>query len=168
MRWLETLKDRSHVLIRPAEVADAPGRAKLDAAPPDEALSLRIIGQIPDLPRSFTSPLDATLEAAFVAITQDDVRERIVGIGEFRTYERGLRCRCDGMFDARWYKKELGTVLVRPLMELARSRGLRLMYARCGRGDHPMNDLAQQLGFRTTLDADDPAWLIHELELAGR
>jgi len=167
MRWLETLSDRSRVLIRPLEPADGAARSAFEAASSRMAAPLYLVGQIPNLPKCFSKLWsDGEAPVVFGAFVYDGAEERLVGLGEFCTFERGLRCRCMVLVDAEWQDKGLGPALMRPLMALGESRGMRQMYARSRSGNGAMNDLAHRLGFRTRLDVDDPAWLIHELGMA--
>lgn len=169
MRWLETFSDRTSVLIRPLEPADGAAKSRFEAASHGMAAPLYVAGQISDLPKCFSKIWSDGGEAPIVfgAFVYDGDEERMVGVGEFCTFERGLRCRCMVLVDAEWLNKGLGSALMRPLFELAKARGMRLMYTRCRNENRAMNDLAHQLGFRTRLDVDDPTWLIHELGLAG-
>lgn len=168
MRWLETLNDRSDVLIRPLEPGDVSARSEFEAVPSNIAAPLYLVGQIADIPKCFSKAWsDGEAPIVFGAFVYDGVEERMVGTGEFCTYERGLRCRSTVLAGAEWRNKGLDTALMRPLIELAQSRGMRLMYARCRNENSAMIALAHQLGFRTRLDVDEPAWLIHELNLAA-
>ncbi len=169
MRWLETFSDRTNALIRPLEPADGPAKLAFEAALPGVAAPLYIVGQISDIPKCFSKIWsDGEAPTVFGAFVYDSGEERMIGVGEFCTFEHGLRCRCTVLVDAEWRNKGLGSALMRPLMELAKSRGMRLMYARCRNENRAMNDLAHQLGFRTRLDLSDPDWLIHELGATTR
>lgn len=168
LTWSETLRDRSHVLIRPAEKADAAAqRAFIDSLP--ETGRFRFLGQI-------ARPVGSTIERSpaigsgdemtFVAVTEDaDDHERIVGISRYRTAIRGLKCECMVMLDQAWQDKALGAVLMRHLLDIARSEGFRSLYAIDAADNTAMSDLAGSLGFRSRVDSDDSRQLIHELEL---
>ncbi len=163
MRELETLSDRSRVLIRPLEPADERARSDFEAVPSHSAAPLYLVGQWPDLPPCFSKRWsDGEAPVVFGAFVYDGGEERMIGLGEFCTFEHGLRCRCMVLAAAEWQDKGLGPALMRPLMQLGKSRGMGAMHARCRKDNGAMNDLAHRLGFRTRLDVDDPVWLIHE------
>lgn len=168
-RWSETLGDRSHVTIRPLEPADGAVRIGFADAAPRGLVSMNVLGHVADPP---PSPPDGAHDRSgrmvFVAVARAQARESIVGIGELQCFGRGMHCRCDVLVDADWNDKGLGTSLMRRLIGIAGSLGMRCMLARCRAGDHAVTDLAQALGFRTRRDDADPTWLLHELNLPGR
>jgi GNAT superfamily N-acetyltransferase len=169
MRWSETLGDRSHVTIRPLEPADAAARIAFANSPPDRLVSMHIRGRVADWAASIADhPAGPSRPMVFVAVACVDGRERVVGVGELQRLGRGMHCRCDILVDADWNTKGLGTSLMRRLIGIAGALGMRCMQARTPAGDRAVADLAQSLGLRTRRDENDPAWLLHELNLPGR
>jgi L-amino acid N-acyltransferase YncA len=168
-RWSETLRDRSHVLIRPLEKSDVAAERKFFEELSPDTRRFRFLGQVAGLNDSMTerfANVDPGREMAFVAVAHDENgRERIVGVSRYRTAARGLKCECTVTVSDAWQKKGLGTLLTRHLIDVARSEGFRSMYSIDAAENTVMSDLASFLGFRTQVDPDDSRQLIHEIEL---
>ncbi len=167
-RWSETLHDRSHVLIRPITSQDkAEERAFIEELSA-EAKRFRFLGQIRSasdrMIERFTD-IDQVHDVAFAAITHEDSRDRIVGVSRFAADPEGLRCECAVTVSDTWHNKGLGTLLMKHLIEVARSRGITTMYSIDSCENLAMKDLATYLGFHTRVDPDDARQVIHELEL---
>lgn len=167
-RWTETLRDRSHVLIRPISGRDAAAERRFIEELSPESRRFRFLGQVAS-PSERTieqlTHIDFDKEMAFVAVVQEDSQERIVGVSRYGTADRGLRCECAVTVSDAWQKKGLGTLLMRHLIEVARTQGFRSMYSVDAAENVAMSDLATFLGFRTKVDPDDSRQVIHELEL---
>lgn len=167
-RWSETLRDGSHVLIRPITPLDRAAERRFIEALSAEARRFRFLGQIarPDerMIERLTN-IDPATEAAFVAVVREDSKERIVGVSRYCGDTEGLRCECAVTVDDDWQNKGLGTLLMRHLIEVARARGMRAMYSIDSAENIAMADLAHFLGFRTIADPDDSSQVIHELAL---
>jgi GNAT superfamily N-acetyltransferase len=167
-RWSETLRDRSHVLIRPITPQDRDAERAFVEALTSQSRRFRILGQVGRPSERLAerlTPLDSEHQATFVAVTTEDAHDRIVGISRYSTDADGLRCECAVTVDDDWQNKGLGTLLMRHLIEVARRRGIRSMYSIDSAENVAMTDLAVFLGFRTRIDPDDRTQLIHELAL---
>lgn len=167
-RWSETLRDGKHVLIRPITPLDRAVERRFIEELSNEARRFRFLGQIaqPDdrMLERLTS-IDPVSEAAFVAVTREDSQERIVGVSRYCRDAEGLRCECAVTVDEDWQNQGLGSSLMRHLIEVARTHGMRSMYSIDSAENIAMTDLAHFLGFRTTPDPDDSTQVIHELAL---
>jgi GNAT superfamily N-acetyltransferase len=167
-RWSETLRDRSHVVIRPIQPQDRAAEKAFLEGLSLQARRYRFLGQ-------FSSPgellidrlvhVDFEHDVAFVAVVPDDARERIVGVARYGVDPDGTRCECAVTVADAWQKKGLGTILMRHLIEIARARGIGTMYSIDSTDNVEMHDLAGHLGFATVLDPEDPHQYIHSLEL---
>ncbi len=168
-RWSETLRDRSHVLIRPITKLDQAAERRFIEELSPETRRFRFLGQVArpsDRAIERFTDIDYAREIAFVAVIQEeDSRERIVGVSRYCADARGVRCECAVTVSDDWQNKGLGTALMRHLIEVARSRGIRSMYSIDSAENVAMTDLAHFLGFRTYTDPDDGSQVIHELEL---
>jgi GNAT superfamily N-acetyltransferase len=167
-RWSEILSDHSHVVIRPINRLDkAAERAFIDELTP-EAKRFRFLGQVGSpserMIEQFTD-IDYVNDVAFVAVIPDDSRETIVGVSRYCTNVDGLRCDCAVTVSEHWQHKGLGSVLMKHLIEVARSHGVGTMYSIDSAENQPMKDLASFLGFHTREDPDDSSQVIHELQL---
>lgn len=167
-RWSETLRDHSHVEIRPITPQDKDAeRAFIEALSP-ESRRYRFLGQVRHpseaMLEEFTD-IDYTHEAAFVAVVPEDGRERIVGVSRYSADAQGERCECAVTVADDWQDRGLGTSLMKHLIKVARANGIRSMISIDSADNSRMQDLANYLGFRTRPDPDDAAQVIHELEL---
>ena len=167
-RWSETLRDRSHVLIRPIKPQDKAAERAFIEGLSAQARRFRFLGQMrspsEDLVERFTD-IDYVNEVGFVAVTPDDGREKIVGVSRYSADESGLRCECAVTVSDEWQNKGLGTLLMKHLIEVARSRGIHSMASIDAAENVQMSDLARFLGFHARTDPDDASQVIHELTL---
>lgn len=167
-RWSETLRDHSHVVIRPIMPQDADAERAFIEGLSLEARRFRFLGQVKcpseSLIEQFTN-IDYVHEVAFVAVIPEDGHERIVGVSRYSSDESGTRCECAVTVTDEWQNRGLGTLLMRHLIEVARARGIRRMISIDSAENIRMQLLAQYLGFDTRVDPDDSRQVIHELAL---
>lgn len=167
-RWSETLRDRSHVLIRPITRQDKAAEREFIEGLSSQARRFRFLGQVrcpsERLLEALTD-IDYVHEVAFAAVVANDSQERIIGVSRYSTSEDGTRCECAVTVSDEWQKKGLGALLMRHLIDVARSRGVRIMYSIDSAENLAMTDLAAHLGFKTHTDADDATQVVHELRL---
>lgn len=167
-RWSETLADRSHVLIRPITHQDTAAERAFIEGLSDESRRFRFLGQVghpTDATIARFTDIDYVHDVAFVAVVGEDAHEKIVGVSRYGTDDSGLRCECAVTVDDAWHGRGLGSLLMRHLIEVARSHGVKSMYSIDSAENRHMSDLAVHLGFRTRVDADDSRQVIHELAL---
>lgn len=167
-RWSETLRDHSHVVIRPITPLDKDAERVFIEGLSLEARRYRFLGQVRTpseaLIEQFTN-IDYVHEVAFVAVIPEDGHERIVGVSRYSTDESGTNCECAVTVGDEWQNRGLGTLLMRHLIEVARARGIRRMVSIDSAENVRMQDLAAYLGFDTRVDPDDAGQVIHELAL---
>ncbi len=167
-RWSETLHDRSHVLIRPITKQDHDAERAFIEGLSCQARRYRFLGEVrrpsEQLIEQFTN-IDYVHEVAFVAVTPDDSRQRIVGVSRYSTDHEGLSCECAVTVSDEWQHKGLGTMLMKHLIDVARARGIHSMYSVDSAENMAMADLARYLGFHTRTDPENATQVIHELEL---
>lgn len=167
-RWSETLRDQSHVVIRPITKQDKSAERDFIEQLSSRAQRFRFLGQVRHpserLIEQFTD-IDYVHEVAFVAVTPEDARERIVGVSRYSTDQVGLNCECAVTVSDEWQQKGLGTLLMKHLIEVAHARGIRRMTSIDLAENLQMKELAKYLGFRTRVDPDDASQVLHELDL---
>lgn len=167
-RWSETLRDRSHVVIRPITPQDHAAERAFIEGLSREARRYRFLGQMSQPSEALIDRLtriDYVHDVAFVAVVKEDAHERIVGVSRYGSDADGTRCECAVTVSDEWQNKGLGTTLMRHLIGVARDRGIRSMYSIDLAENLPMRDLAAFLGFHTRPDPDDARQVIHELAL---
>lgn len=167
-RWSETLRDRSHVVIRPMRPQDREEeRAFIEGLSP-QSRHFRFLGQVcrpSDRLLDQLTDVDNVHDVAFAAVTHEDARERIVGVGRYSANTAGDVCECAVTVSDDWQGKGLGTLLMKHLIEVARARGIHRMYSIDSAENVRMTELAGDLGFLHYVDPDDASQLIHELLL---
>ncbi|WP_159015248.1 GNAT family N-acetyltransferase [Cognatiluteimonas profundi] len=167
-RWSETLRDRSHVVIRPMGSQDREEeRAFIEGLSP-QSRHFRFLGQVcrpSDRLLDQLTDVDNVHDVAFAAVTHEDSRERIVGVGRYSANTAGDVCECAVTVSDDWQGKGLGTLLMKHLIEVARARGIHRMYSVDSAENVRMTELAGDLGFLHHVDPDDASQLIHELLL---
>lgn len=167
-RWSETLRDRSHVLIRPITPLDDAAERTFIEGLSAQARRFRFLGAVRSpseaMIEQFTH-IDYQHEIAFVAVVADGARERVVGVSRYSTDADGDSCECAVTVSDEWQDQGLGTLLMKHLIEVARARGIRTMVSLDSAENTRMEDLARFLGFHTRVDPDDASQVIHELAL---
>ena len=166
--WTETLSDGTHVIIRPIRKEDAAlERAFIRRLSP-ESRRLRFLGQMneasDELVRALTD-IDYRRDVAFVALVHRDGEKREIGVARYGTNKDGSVCECAIAVADEWRSRGLGVLLMRHLIEVARSRGIRSMFSLDEADNSAMRDLAKFLGFRRARDPDDATQVIHTLTL---
>lgn len=167
-RWSETLRDQTHVLIRPITPEDHDEERAFIEALSDDARRYRFLGQVhcpsEEMLERFTH-IDYVSDVAFVAVVREDGHEHIVGVSRYATTVDGSQCECAVTVSDEWQNKGLGTLLMRHLIEVARANGIRRMFSIDSAANVRMGDLARYLGFDVKPDPDDATQVIHELVL---
>ncbi|WP_242103881.1 GNAT family N-acetyltransferase [Lysobacter sp. M15] len=167
-RWSQSLRDRSHVLIRPITTKDEAAERAFMQGLSDRARRFGFLGEAegPGEPTGETCVEEGRgHDVAFAAFTMDDSRERMVGVARYSTDDSSQHCECTVTVDEEWQGKGLGTVLMRHLIEVARIRGIRRMTSTASAENVQMHDLAEHLGFQARVDPQDPSRVIYALSL---
>ena len=166
--WTATLSDGTHVIVRPIRKEDAAlERAFIRRLSP-ESRRLRFLGQMNDvsdeLVRALTD-IDYRRDVAFVALVHREGEKREIGVARYGANKNGSACECAVTVADEWRNRGLGVLLMRHLIDVARSRGIRSMYSIDEADNAPMRDLAKFLGFRRARDPDDATQVVHTLTL---
>ncbi|QSX77771.1 GNAT family N-acetyltransferase [Agrilutibacter solisilvae] len=109
--------------------------------------------------------IDYVHDVAFVAVVREEGVEHVVGVSRYSTNADGSQCECAVTVSDKWQSKGLGTLLMRHLIEVARSNGIRQMNSIDSAENVRMADLARYLGFDARMDPEDASQVIHELVL---
>lgn len=169
-RWVETLRDRTRVLIRPLAHTDRDAERAFIEGLSAQSRRFRFLGSIQAPGERLLDRLtdvDQVHDVAFAAVVPDGAGERIVGVSRYSTDPAGLACECAVTVGDEWHGRGLGTALMRHLIEVARARGIHTMESIDSAENIEMHDLARFLGFHTTTDPQDSRQVIHRLHLAG-
>lgn len=168
LRWTQTLRDRSHVVIRSISPLDRSAERSFLEGLSTQARRYRFLGQMRCPSEQLLDRLtdiDPEHEAAFVAVVPEGSAERIVGVSRYSASADGDSCECAVTVADEWQNKGLGSALMTHLIGIARQRGIRRMYSVDLAENLQMRDLAAHLGFHVRMDPDDASQVIHELAL---
>lgn len=167
IRWSEKLKDGSHVLIRPLLPEDREREAEFISNLSPEARYFRFF-------RAFQEPspglldflmnLDYRNTMAFVALVHRNGRIVEVGIARYGATAPDS-CECAVVVADDWRRKGLASLLIRHLLDYARSQGFAQMYSVDAPTNRAVQSLASYLGSECRRDPDDPGQLIHSMKL---
>lgn len=167
-RWNETLRDGSHVLIRPICKQDAAAERAFIEALSLQSRRYRFLGQVShssdESIERFTD-IDYEHELAFVAIVHDDSRDKFVAVSRYSTNTDETSCECAVTVLDDWQGKGLGTIMLTHLIEVARSRGIKYMWSMDSTENVAMSDLAHYMGFQQKQDPEDSSQVIYSLWL---
>ena len=167
-RWTETLRDQSQVVIRPIRAQDSVAERTFIESLSPQARRYRFLGEVhhpsSELIERLTR-LDYVHDLAFAAVIPDGARDKFVGISRYSTSSDGTACECAVTVLDDWQNKGLGAILMKHLIEVARSRGIKRMWSIDSAENLAMSDLARYLGFQRNQDRDDASQVIHSLWL---
>lgn len=168
LHWTETLLDGTHVVIRPIRKGDIElERAFIKFLSP-ESRRMRFLGQMNEpsdtLLKSLTD-IDYQRDMALIALVHRDGETQEIGVSRYSKSADGNTCECAVVVSDAWQHRGLATVLMRHLIEYARSCGIRRLVSFDASENTAMRDLAAFLGFERRTDPDDPHMVIHSLAL---
>ncbi len=164
----ERLRDGTLVLIRPIRPTDEDLERDFIERLSPESRHYRFLGTIKtpsaELLRQFTRP-ELVHGVAYIATNGDGPETQEIGVARYSASPDGLSCECAVCISDEWQGKGLGTMLMHRLIKTARDRGIERMYSIDANDNQDMRELAEHLGFRRKVDAEDPTLVIHTLDL---
>ena len=110
-RWTETLRDHSHVVIRPIRAEDATAERTFIESLSPQSRRYRFLGEVHHPSNEMIgrlTRLDYVHDLAFAAVVPDGARDRIVGISRYSTSSDGTACECAVSVLDDWQNKSLG------------------------------------------------------------
>jgi GNAT superfamily N-acetyltransferase len=167
-QWTETLSDGREVLIRPIRPDDVARNAVFieELSPPSKHfLFLGGITHMSDAALHRLCDPDHAHDMAFVALAHDGGRERQVGVCRYAGAEPTHGAEISVAVADDWQHHGLGKVLLRRLIEHARSRDVTRLYSMDAANNDRMRRLARDVGFAEHPDPDDIHQVIYSLEL---
>jgi len=168
LHWVETLSDQSTVVVRPLLPTDAQAEREFIEDLSPESRHFRFLGQVANPSQALIAQLtnvDFNNDVALAATIPEHGRDRIVGVGRYCAENGGKRCECAITVAEDWRERGLGTALMKHLIQIARQRGIQVIYSIDSAENHAMSELARHLGFTTRLDPEDASLCSHTLKL---
>lgn len=170
-RWMEELRDHSHVWIRPAHREDAATERVFIKALWPPARRDRFLGQVRYPGQALIeqlTDLDYVHDVAFAAVVPDPLGEMFVAVARYSTTSNDTECECAVSVLDDWQHRGLGTALMRHLVDMAKIRGIKRMWSVDSVENSAMADLARRLGFKRNVDPEDTSQVIHTLWIGAK
>jgi GNAT superfamily N-acetyltransferase len=168
LRWVDTLRDGTHVIIRPIRKEDAELERSFIKRLSPESRRMRFLGQIREPSDEMLhrlTDIDYRKEMAFIALVHRDGQTLEIGVARYSTSADGKFCECAVTVSDEWHHKGLASLLMHHLIDVARTRGIRTMVSYDAIDNGQMRELATFLGFRRTADPADSGMVVHSLTL---
>jgi acetyltransferase len=162
------LPDGRRLVIRPIRPEDAKLERDFVNGLSERSRFLRFMYALheltPEMLSRFTQ-IDYDREMALIALLEEDGEEHQVGVARYMSYPDKKGCEFAIVVSDRHQKMGIATALLSALIEIARDRRLTRMDGLVLRENVNMLKLAEQLGFRSERDPDDPDLVRLELDL---
>lgn len=155
-RW--QLPSGNDVLIRPIRPEDADLTQGFVRSLSEESKYFRFMDAVRELSPTMLARLtqiDYTREMALLALTEIDGREVELGVARYAINPDAESCEFALVVDDRWQKQGIGHKLMDVLMDVARSKGLKVMEGEVLKTNRPMLKLVEALGFHIEVHPED-------------
>ena len=151
------LKDGSPITLRPIKPEDEPMWLELLASCSKESIYHRFRYDFyfdsHDVATQFCF-IDYDREIAIVAEIEDEGRNKIIGVGRLIADPDVEIMEYAILITDKWQKKELGYILTKYCMEVAKSRNINLLVAETTRDNKPMISVFRKLNFKIRFNED--------------
>ena len=170
-QWTETLQGGERVLIRPICAGDVASNAKFIEALSPPSKHFLFLGGIAHLSEDALRRLcdpDYAHDMAYVALALEadsDTPTRQVGVCRYAGADAARGAEISVAVADEWQRKGLGGLLLRHLIDYARSHGVKRLYSIDAASNERMRRLARHLEFAQHADPDDPTQIIYSREL---
>ncbi len=160
-----TLRDGTHLALRPIRPDDAPRLQALHSRLSTETIFLRFMGMRPVLPpeeaREYAT-LDYRTRMAFVATQPEAGGECIVGVARYAVVsdQRPTEAEAAIVIEDRFQNRGLGTVLLDRLLRYARGHGIRAFVAEINAENERMLKFVRHSGLPTEKRLEGGVWEI--------
>lgn len=166
--WIDSLSDGTRVLVRPIRSEDREREEAFINRLSPESRRFRFLGTFKQASPALVHQLvdlDFRHQMAFVALVHDNGKLLEVGVSRYSATDHDRHCEFAVTVADDWRQRGLGVLLMRHLIDLARTNGFEQMYSNDAADNAAMQELASHLGFRRQLDPEDPTQAIHTLDL---
>lgn len=170
-RWLEGLSDGRRVLIRPIRPSDVERNARFVeqlSTPSKHFLFLGGVAQLSATAQRHLCDPDYAHEMAYIALGIDprtgETRDQ-VGVCRYAGAETADGAEISVAVADAWQHHGLGKILLRHLVDYARTHGVTRLYSIDALNNVRMRKLARDVGFAERPDPDDHNQVIYSLDL---
>ncbi len=152
------LPNGSDVVIRPIRPEDAELTQSFVRSLSEETKYFRYMDAVRELSHAMLvrlTQIDYTREMALLATTEQDGKEVELGVARYAINPDGESCEFALVVNDQWQKQGIGHKLMDVLMDVARSKGLRVMDGEVLKTNRRMLKLSESLGFRIEAHPED-------------
>jgi RimJ/RimL family protein N-acetyltransferase len=130
-RGILSLTDGTSVPVRPVSPDDAPALKRLHGRAGERSIELRFFGPLKELSDEMASHLARAPDEDHLALAalEPDGGEEIVAVVRYARKEGTERAEYAALIEDRWHGLGLGRTMTERLIEAARDRGIRSLYA---------------------------------------
>lgn len=111
--------------------------------------------------------IDHDQREAFVALIQEERREKEIGSSRYALDPNGKVAECAVVIADDWQRQGLGTLLLNRLIESARARGVERLYSIDSAENFKLREVARNMGWECVPDPEDHTQVIYRLDLAA-
>ena len=167
-RWTEVLRDGTRVTVRPIHGHDVELERRFIEGLSPQSRRFRFLETMKSpsdaLLKQLTA-IDTSTEVAYVAVLGAGAEEREIGVARFSAQPDGKDCEFAITVGDEWQHKGLATLLMRRLIDVARSRGIGSMHSSDAADNDAMRKFAEHLGFQHQRDPDDARQVLYNVDL---
>ena len=152
-----TLKDGTEILLRPIKPEDEPLWLELLGSCSKESIYHRFRYDFYFDSHDIASQycfIDYDREIAIVAEVEDEGKKRLIGVGRLIADPDVEVMEYAILITDAWQKKELGFTLTNYCMEIAKSRGVKILAAETTKDNKPMISVFRKLNFKIRFNED--------------
>ena len=166
--WNEVLSDGTAVAVRPIHEHDVELERRFIEGLSPQSRHFRFLETMKspsDALLKRLTAIDPSTDAAYVAVIGTGAEEREIGVARFSALPNGKDCEFAVTVGDEWQHKGLATLLMRRLIDLARSRGIGSMHSSDDAANDSMRKFADHLGFQHKRDPDDARQVLYSVDL---
>ena len=163
-----TLADGAAITIRPIRPEDAAMEQAFVRSLSHESRYFRFMDSLRELsPRMLAhfTQVDYDRHMALIVVARNGDEETEIAVARYVVADDGHSCEFAIVVADQWQRRGVGALLMRTLMDAARSRGLTAMFGEVLASNHKMLQHMARLGFKTAHDATDPRVIRVETQL---
>ncbi len=152
------LPNGADVVIRPIRPEDADLTQSFVRELSEETKYFRYMDAVRELSQAMLvrfTQIDYDREMALLAVTMVDGKEVELGVARFAINPDGESCEFAVVINDQWQKQGIGHKLMDVLMDVARSKGMRVMDGEVLKNNRRMLKLAESLGFKVEAHPED-------------
>lgn len=170
-KWVSEakLKDGTAITVRPIRPEDGEElRLFAQERMSDQSRYYRFMQVLKELPPNLLAKftkIDYVREMAFVLMRPSEDGEQLIGVSRYSLNPDKISCEFAVALADDWTGHGMAKVLMRRLIEHAKSNGLEVMEGTVLRTNHAMEHLMHSLGFSSKRDTEDYEILIYSLDL---